>query len=103
MYLPVKDKHRLKIKGYKIFFQAKGAWKQAGVAKTHIWQSRLQTKIGQKRQKRSYHIDKGNNLLGGYNNYKHNTLKVSTPNFMKQTLPDIKATDIVQNNNSGWI
>jgi hypothetical protein len=25
MYLPVKDKHRLKIKGYKIFFQAKGA------------------------------------------------------------------------------
>jgi hypothetical protein len=30
----------------------------------HIWQSRFQTKISQKRQRSLLHIDKGNNLAG---------------------------------------
>jgi hypothetical protein len=38
---------------------------------THIWQSKLQTKIIPKRQRRSLHINKRNNPLGVFNYCKY--------------------------------
>jgi hypothetical protein len=63
----------------------------------NICQSRPQTNISQKKQRRSLHFDKGNNLSRVYNNCKHIHIKHWHTQFYKINSSVHKITDKPQN------
>jgi hypothetical protein len=84
-----KDKFRLKVKGWKMIFQANGAWKQAGVAKLIFDKADFKPKFV-RRHKDSHFI-----LIKGTIQQKKTVVNTDTPKagtskFIKQTLLDIK-------------
>ena len=63
-HLNLKNRHCLRGKGWENFFQSNGPMKQVGV-------DRLQAKINQKRQRRTYHISHRKHLSKGNLNTEH--------------------------------
>jgi hypothetical protein len=76
------------------YFPRKWSPKANRSSHTYIWKSRVQAKISQKKQRRSLHIDKGNNPAWRDNNLSIYTLNDGTPSFIKQILLDIMQVDL---------
>jgi exonuclease III len=90
-HLTDRNKHRLRMKGWKKIYQANGPWKQAGVAKL------ISDKVDFKPTLIKWDKEGHSILIKGEIDQKEIIIinlyapNVNTPNFIKHTLKDLKA------------
>ena len=87
-HLRTKDLHRLKVKGWKQIFQAKGQGKKkkSQGRNNHIRQNRLQNKGHKKRPRRSLHNIQGKNPSRRHKHCKHICIQHRSTQIHKENL-----------------
>ena len=86
----IKDLHRLKVKGWKQIFQAKGQGKKSRGSNTHIRQNRLQKRGHKERPKRSLHNIQRKNPPRRHKHCKYICTNIGAPKYIKKILEDFK-------------